>query len=59
MAGYWGGKAAPSRIWLDGGELEKGLICDVNAIKLGLTLIHVYCIKSKAYYFFNFRVLGS
>jgi hypothetical protein len=42
----------------DVGELEKGLICLVNAVKLDLTLLDVYIIKSKAYYFFNFRVLG-
>jgi hypothetical protein len=40
------------------GELYKGLICLVNAVKLDLTLIDVYIIKNKAYYFFNFRVLG-
>jgi hypothetical protein len=43
---------------LDVGELYKGLICLVNAVKLDLTLIDVYIIKNKAYYFFNFRVLG-
>jgi hypothetical protein len=42
----------------DVGELEKGLICLVNAVKLDLTLIDVYIIRNKAYYFFNFRVLG-
>ena len=41
------------------GELYKGLICLVNAVKLDLTLIDVYIIRNKAYYFFNFRVLGS
>ena len=41
----------------DVGELQKGLICLVNAVKLDLTLIDVYIIKNKAYYFFNFRVL--
>ena len=40
------------------GELEKGLICNVSAVKLDLTLIDVYIIRSKAYYYFNFRVLG-
>lgn len=40
------------------GELTKGLICLVNAVKLDLTLIDVYIINNKAYYFFNFRVLG-
>ena len=42
----------------DVGELYKGLICLVNAVKLDLTLIDVYIIWNKAYYFFNFRVLG-
>ena len=41
----------------DVGELQKGLICLVNAVKLDLTLIDVYIIRNKAYYFFNFRVL--
>jgi hypothetical protein len=41
----------------DVGELYKGLICLVNAVKLDLNLIDVYIVKSKAYYFFNFRVL--
>jgi hypothetical protein len=40
------------------GELHKGLICLVNAVKLDLTLIDVYVIGNKAYYFFNFRVIG-
>jgi hypothetical protein len=39
------------------GELRKGLICLVNAVKMDLTLIDVYIIRNKAYYFFNFRVL--
>ena len=39
------------------GELQKGLICLVNAVKIDLTLIDVYIIRNKAYYFFNFRVL--
>ena len=39
------------------GELNKGLICLVSAVKIDLTLIDVYIIKNKAYYFFNFRVL--
>ena len=39
------------------GELYKGLICLVSAVKIDLTLIDVYIIKDKAYYFFNFRVL--
>jgi hypothetical protein len=42
----------------DVGELYKGLICLVNAVKLDLSLIDVYIIHNKAYYFFNFRVLG-
>ena len=41
----------------DVGELYKGLICLVSAVKIDLTLIDVYTIKNKAYYFFNFRVL--
>lgn len=39
------------------GELTKGLICLVNAVKLDLSLIDVYIIRNKAYYCFNFRVL--
>jgi hypothetical protein len=42
----------------DVGELSKGLICLVSAVKLDLTLIEVYIIRNKAYYFFNFRVIG-
>ena len=42
----------------DVGELYKGLICLVNAVKLDLSLIDVYIIGNKAYYFFNFRVFG-
>jgi len=42
----------------DVGELAKGLICLVNAVKLDLNLIDVYIIGNKAYYYFNFRVLG-
>jgi hypothetical protein len=30
----------------------------VNAVKLDLSLIDVYIIKNKAYYFFNFKVIG-
>jgi hypothetical protein len=41
----------------DVGELFKGLICLVSAVKIDLTLIDVYFIRDKAYYFFNFRVL--
>ena len=41
----------------DVGELYKGLICLVNAVKLDLSLIDVYIIRNKAYYFFNFRIL--
>ena len=41
----------------DVGELIKGLICLVSAVKIDLSLIYVYVIKNKAYYFFNFRVL--
>ena len=42
----------------DVGELLKGLKCLVSAVKLDLQLIDVYVIRGKAYYFFNFRVLG-
>jgi hypothetical protein len=42
----------------DVGELTKGLICLVNAVKIDLSLIDVYIIRNKAYYFFNFSVLG-
>jgi hypothetical protein len=41
----------------DVGELLKGLICLVSAVKIDLSLIDVYIIKNKVYYFFNFRVL--
>lgn len=41
----------------DVGELTKGLICLVSAVKIDLNLIEVYIIKKKAYYFFNFHVL--
>lgn len=34
----------------DVGELQKGLICLVSAVKIDLTLIDVYIIKNKAYY---------
>ena len=42
----------------DVGELSKGLICLVSAVKIDLSLIDVYIIRNKAYYFFNFRVIG-
>jgi hypothetical protein len=42
----------------DVGELYKGLICLVSAVKMDLSLIDVYIIRDKAYYFFNFRVIG-
>ncbi len=42
----------------DVGELPKGLICLVNAVKMDLSLIDVYIIRNKAYYFFNFRLIG-
>ena len=41
----------------DVGELSKGLICLVSAVKIDISLIDVYIIRNKAYYFFNFRVL--
>lgn len=40
------------------GQLQKGLRCLVSAVKIDLTLIDVYIIRDKAYYFFNFRVIG-
>lgn len=40
------------------GELYAGLKCLVNAVKMDLTLVDVYIIKDKAYYCFNFKVLG-
>jgi hypothetical protein len=39
------------------GDLEIGLKCNVDAVLLSLSLIDVYMIGDKAYYFFNFRVL--
>ena len=42
----------------DVGELYKGLKCLVSAVKMDLLLIDVYIIRNKAYYFFNFRVIG-
>jgi hypothetical protein len=41
----------------DVGELTKGLICLVSAVKIDLSLIDIYIIRDKAYYLFNFRVL--
>jgi hypothetical protein len=41
----------------DVGELERGLICFVTAVKMDLSLLDVYIIRNKAYYYFNFRVL--
>jgi hypothetical protein len=40
------------------GELTKGLRCLVSAVKIDLSLIDVYIIGNKAYYYFNFRVMG-
>ena len=42
----------------DVGELRKGLVCLVNAVKIDMSLIDVYIILNKAYYYFNFSVLG-
>ena len=42
----------------DVGELEKGLRYLVSAVKMDLSLIDVYIIRNKAYYYFNFSVLG-
>ena len=47
----------PVLVIKDVGELHRGLICFVTAVKLDLSLIDVYIIRDKAYYFFNFRVL--
>ena len=41
----------------DVGELYNGLICLVSAVKIDISLIDVYIIRNKAYYYFNFRVL--
>ena len=41
----------------DVGEIYTALICLVNAVKLDISLIDVYIIRDKAYYFFNLRVL--
>jgi hypothetical protein len=43
----------------DIGELYKGLICLVSAVKMDLSLIDLNIICNKAYYYFNYRVLGS
>lgn len=43
---------------LDVGELYKGLICLVSAVKMDLTLIDVFIVRNKAYYCFNFRLIG-
>lgn len=43
----------------DVGELFKNLICLVKAVKMDLTLMDVYIIGNKAYYFFNFRILDK
>ena len=42
----------------DIGELEKGLKYAVLAVKLSPELIDVYIVKLKAYYYFNFRLIG-
>lgn len=42
----------------DIGELQKGLKYAVNAVKLSPELVDVYIIRYKAYYHFNFRLLG-
>ena len=42
----------------DVGELKKGLTYAVSQVKLAPNLIDVYIIKDKAYYHFNFRLLG-
>lgn len=40
------------------GELQKGLRYAVNAVKLSPELIDVYIVNLKAYYHFNFRLIG-
>jgi len=42
----------------DVGELREGLKYAVTAVKLSPDLIDVYIIKQRAYYHFNFRLLG-
>jgi len=42
----------------DIGDLKKGLKYGVIAVKLSPELIDVYIVKLKAYYHFNFRLLG-
>lgn len=42
---------------LDVGELTKGLICLVFAVKLDSNLMDVYIIEDKAYYHYNFRLV--
>jgi len=42
----------------DVGELQKGLKYAVSQVKLAPNLIDVFIIKNKAYYHFNFRLLG-
>ena len=42
----------------DVGELYKGFKYAVSQVKLAPNLIDVYIIKDKAYYHFNFRLLG-
>lgn len=38
--------------------LKKGSVKAVKAVKMSIELIDVYVIESKAYYHFNFRLLG-
>ena len=42
----------------DVGELQEGFKYAVSQVKLAPNLIDVYIIKDKAYYHFNFRLLG-
>jgi len=46
------------RVIVDVHPLEKGSVKAVKAVKMSIELIDVYIIESKAYYFFNFRILG-
>ncbi len=46
------------RVIVDVHPLKKGSVKSVKAVKMSIELIDVYIIESKAYYFFNFRILG-
>lgn len=38
--------------------LKKGAVKAVNAVRMSVVLVDVYIIESKAYYHFNFIILG-